>query len=154
MSSVTTSLINTANGTTSLGIQTGNTEGPRIVLNTSNQIILKANSTFNAVIANTTAATVNVPITANSISLGTPSLSTNGFVNLPNGTKMSWGSVNSSNNQTVTLPTTYSSAVYSIQLTPKGDVDRFWVSSSNTSTFQIRHYGTASVEFSYMVIGV
>ena len=65
MSSVTTSLINTANGTTSLGLRTGNTSGPRIELNTSNQVTLKANSTVNTVIANTTSTTLNVPLNVN-----------------------------------------------------------------------------------------
>lgn len=83
MSSVTTSLINTANGTTSLGLRTGNTGGPRIELNTINQVTLKANSTVNTVIANTTSVTSTVPlnvngaisttntVTGNVISLGT-----------------------------------------------------------------------------------
>jgi len=65
MSSVTTSLINTANGTTSLGLRTGNTSGPRIELNTSNQVTLKANSTTNTLIANTTSVNSAVPVNVN-----------------------------------------------------------------------------------------
>lgn len=65
MSSITTSLINTANGTTSLGLQTGNTSGPSIAINTSNQITLKANSTVNAAFANTTNVQTNLPLTVN-----------------------------------------------------------------------------------------
>jgi hypothetical protein len=65
MSSITTSLINTANATTSLGLRTGNTTGPSIVLNTTNQITLKANSVSNTIIANTTGLTTNVPLSVN-----------------------------------------------------------------------------------------
>ena len=65
MSSITTSLINTANGTTSLGLGTGNTSGPSITINTANQITLKANSSVNTAIANTTGFTTNVPLNVN-----------------------------------------------------------------------------------------
>lgn len=65
MSSVTTTQINTIDGTTPLTLRTGNTPGPAIVLNTVDTITLKSNSTVDAASFNTTTITTNLPITVN-----------------------------------------------------------------------------------------
>ena len=63
MSSLTTTSINTANGTTPLTVGTGNTSGPSIVVSSGTDVFIRANTTANVVIANSTALNVNVNTT-------------------------------------------------------------------------------------------
>lgn len=65
MSSVTTTLINTANGSTPLTLSSGNTSGPSVIVTTNDNITLKANSTTNTAIVNTTFFTSAVPLVVN-----------------------------------------------------------------------------------------
>lgn len=55
MSSVTTTSVKTANGTTPLTLSTGNTAGPQVVINGTGTLVLKANSSTNGLFVNTTA---------------------------------------------------------------------------------------------------
>lgn len=67
MSSLTTTTINTANGTTNLTVTTGNTSGPAIVVTSGTNIALRANATANVLIANSlgTNFSANATFTAN-----------------------------------------------------------------------------------------
>ena len=65
MSSVTTTLINTANGATPLTLSSGNTAGPSIIVGTTENLTLKANSTVNTATVNTTFFTTAVPFFVN-----------------------------------------------------------------------------------------
>ena len=63
MSSLTTTSINTANGATNLTVGTGNTSGPTIVVTTGTDIVIRANTTANVFIANSTAVRANAAMT-------------------------------------------------------------------------------------------
>lgn len=67
MSSLTTTTINTANGTTNLTVTTGNNSGPAIVVTSGTNIALRANATANVLIANSlgTNFPANATFTAN-----------------------------------------------------------------------------------------
>lgn len=65
MSSLTTTSINTANGTTNLTLGTGNTVGPAIVVTSGTDVALRGNSSANIIIANTTSLVVNTVSTFN-----------------------------------------------------------------------------------------
>jgi hypothetical protein len=98
MSTLTTSQINTANGTTNLTLTTGNTVGgASIVLNAS---------TANVVI------TGSASVSTNTLVLGTSSITAtqfaNGYTRLPNGLMMQWGTVSSnSSSGSVTFPAAF-----------------------------------------------
>lgn len=63
MSSLTTSQVNTANGATPLTLGTGNTSGPAIVVTGGTDIALKANSSANVFIANSSGIRANAAVT-------------------------------------------------------------------------------------------
>jgi hypothetical protein len=63
MSSVTTSRIDTRDGTTNLTLTTGNTTGAAVIVGTSNTISLRSNSTFNVLTTNSSSVTSNLPVT-------------------------------------------------------------------------------------------
>lgn len=63
MSSLTTTTINTANGTTDLTVRTGNTNGPSVIISAGTNLVLKANSTVNSITINTTSASIDPPTT-------------------------------------------------------------------------------------------
>lgn len=79
MSSLTTTTINTANGTTNLTLSTGNTGGPAIVVTAGTDVALRGNSTANIITANTTSVTINAVSTfnANVVVTGRVSATTN-----------------------------------------------------------------------------
>jgi len=62
MSSLTTTTINTANGTTNLTVTTGNTSGPAIVVSSNNDVWIRANSSTNSFITNATSTRINTPL--------------------------------------------------------------------------------------------
>lgn len=64
MSTLSVKTIDSANGTTTLTIRTGNTFGPKIDVYPNNQIIVSGNSTTQALTINTTAITAALPVTA------------------------------------------------------------------------------------------
>lgn len=83
MSSLTTTSINTANGSTNLTLRTGNTSGPSLLVTSGTDVVIRANTSANVFIANssgiranaamTVANTLNVtsPLTANVLSVTT-----------------------------------------------------------------------------------
>jgi hypothetical protein len=83
MSSLTTTTINTANGTTNLTVATGNTTGPAIVVGSDNSIWIRANSIANVFVTNTTATIINSAATVNStfIASGNATFNSNVTIN-------------------------------------------------------------------------
>lgn len=79
MSSVTTSKIDTRDGTTNLTLTTGNTTGAAIVINTSNTITLKSNSIFDVITANSSATRANTTLTVTGAATLSNTLSTTGL---------------------------------------------------------------------------
>lgn len=83
MSSLTTTSINTANGSTNLTLTTGNTSGPALMVTSGTDVVIRANTSANVFIANsagiranaamTVANTLNVisPLTANVLNVTT-----------------------------------------------------------------------------------
>lgn len=63
MSSLTTTSINTANGFTPLTIGTGNTSGPAIVVSSGTDIAIRANTSANVFIANSSGLRANAAFT-------------------------------------------------------------------------------------------
>ena len=63
MSSLTTTTINTANGATPLTVGTGNTSGPVIVVSNGTDVTIRANTTTNVFIANSSAVRANAAFT-------------------------------------------------------------------------------------------
>lgn len=107
MSSLTTTSINTANGTTNLTVGTGNTSGPVLLVTAGTDVVIRANTSANVFIANSTAIRANAAVTiANSLTVtsniaanvitgnvsftGTPSF-TNVSISTANVTSMSLG---------------------------------------------------------------
>lgn len=66
MSSLTTTTINTANGTTNLTVTTGNPAGPALVVSSNNDVWIRGNSVSNVFMTNTTATIINSSTTVNS----------------------------------------------------------------------------------------
>ena len=116
MSSVTTTKIDTINGTTDLTLTTGNTVGPRIIVTTTtDQGIGFGNSSSNTLVVNTS----GVIVTTNNFTLGSSSLTANGYTRLPNGLLLQWGSATATVNSTTTAEATFStsfSTLYSASL--------------------------------------
>lgn len=63
MSSLTTTSINTANGSTPLTIGTGNSSGPAIVISSGTNVTIVANTTANVFIANSSGLRANAAVT-------------------------------------------------------------------------------------------
>jgi hypothetical protein len=96
------------------------------------------------------------PAKVKAASAGDYSLSTNGYQKLPSGLIMQWGQVTGVNQgslKTVSFPTSFSSEVYSINVTPKDyrtsndfEVDLYSVAAISTSLtqFTIIQEGTSS----------
>lgn len=102
MSSLTTTSINTANGSTNLTLRTGNTSGPSLLVTSGTDVVIRANTSANVFIANssgiranaamTVANTLNItsPLTANVFNV-TSVLSNNIVTNTVNATSMNLG---------------------------------------------------------------
>lgn len=89
MSSLTTTTVNTANGSTDLTLMTGNVSSASIVVRTNGTLSVKANSTVNTISVNTTNITTN-----------TGSFTANGNMSV-NGTFSAVGNSSLSGNTTV-----------------------------------------------------
>lgn len=63
MSSLTTTTINTANGATPLTLTTGNTSGPALVVSGDTDVYIRANTTANVFIANSSGIRANATFT-------------------------------------------------------------------------------------------
>ena len=104
----------------------------------------------------------DVSFPSNNLGIGTPSLGTNGYSRLPNGLLLQWGtsaSIAQDSSATVTYPVAFSTAVYSVMLTPIGAINTTsgGTESADTVTitnFVIRHGGDGSRTFYWMAIGV
>lgn len=103
-----------------------------------------------------------VTMSNNTFNLGSSSLGTNGYSRLPNGLLLQWGtsaSIAQDSSATVTYPVAFSTAVYSVMLTPIGAINTTsgGTESADTVTitnFVIRHGGDGSRTFYWMAIGV
>lgn len=80
MSSLTTTTINTANGTTNLTLSTGNTSGPAIVVTSGTNLAMRGNSTANIITVNTSSVIVNAASTFNSNTTFSANISVTGSV--------------------------------------------------------------------------
>lgn len=70
MSSLTTTSINTANGSTNLTVGTGNSSGPVLLVTAGTDVVIRANTSANVFIANSTAIRANAAVTiANSLTV-------------------------------------------------------------------------------------
>ena len=63
MSSLTTTSINTANGSTPLTVGTGNTSGPAIIVSGGTDVAIRANTSANVFIANSSGLRANAALT-------------------------------------------------------------------------------------------
>ena len=169
MSSLTTTSINTVNGITNLTLGTGNTSGPAIIISTGNTITLRANSTANVIIANSSTITANgalvvtgsstlVGLTATTMNLGTPSIATTGHSRLPNGLLIQWGTVSvNATIGTITFPTAFAVNPYSVQVTATSgtSANAAGVTAVSTTTATVRSASIATSSTAYwMAIGV
>lgn len=64
MSSLTTTTVTSANGATDLTIRTGNTSGPSLVVKSQTDVVIKANTSADVFIANSSAIRANTNFTA------------------------------------------------------------------------------------------
>lgn len=170
MSSLTTTLINTINGTTNLTLQTGNSAAARIILGSGAQgVVIAANGSSNTITVNTSVMTANVSATfsgnvsaatvnATGFNLTGSSISTTGYTRLPNGLLMQWGTVSSNSSAgTVTFSTPFAAAPYSVVVTPQSNVganSAAAVTSANTTAALIRTTNATSYTFYYLALGV
>jgi hypothetical protein len=162
MSSVTTTKIDTINGTTDLTLTTGNTVGPKIVVTTTtDQGIGFGNSSSNSLVVNSS----GVNVTTNNFTLGSFSLGANGYTRLPNGLLLQWGSatgtVNNSNTAEVIFSTSFST-LYSLTVTTAGfnmlapTAQPAVINATSTSSFTWKTSYTAgavSANIYYIAIG-
>lgn len=178
MSTLTTSLVNTANGTTNLTLTTGNTSGPVILVTGGTDVNIRANTTgANVFIANstqvrTTVATtiannltvannlnVTGTLTPATLTLGTPSIATSGHSRLPNGLLLQWGTVTgvTSTAGSITFPTAFAAAPYSISVQPTvaSAETVMAVTAVSSTTATVRSVsGTVANTAYWMAIGV
>lgn len=165
MSSVTTTTINTINGTTDLTLQTGNTSAAKIVVRAGGGISFAANSSGNSVIiaANgnigignstptnkmvvsggitSTSLTCNSAIvSSNTFTLGTSGVSANGYTWLPNGFLMQWGTFVCNTTSQPTFPVAFKNSVLSLQVTPRSTIYR----GANVIAVGTLNLGNASI---------
>jgi hypothetical protein len=170
MSSLTTTLINTINSTTNLTLQTGNSAAGKIVIGSGGEgFILTVNSVQNTVSINSTYMVANVAavfsgnvsgatINATAFNLSGSSISTTGYSRLPNGLLMQWGTVvSNSSSGTITFPSNFAAAPYSVVLTPQANVganSAGAVTATNTSAATVRTANATSYTFYYLALGV
>jgi uncharacterized protein (DUF2062 family) len=169
MSSLTTTLINTANGSTNLTLGTGNTSGPALVVSSGSGVTIRANATSNVFVANSSTIAANVAMTvantltattinATSFNLGTPSIATSGHSRLPNGLLVQWGTVSvNSTTGSITFPTAFAASPYSLQITATatGNTEQAAVTAITTTTASVRssRETTAATQY-YLALGV
>lgn len=73
MSSLTTTSINTANGSTNLTLRTGNTSGPSLLVTSGTDVVIRANTSANVFIANSSGIIANAAMTvANTLNVTSP----------------------------------------------------------------------------------
>lgn len=165
MSSLTTTTVNTKDGTTNLTLQTGNSAAARIVLGAAGGITLGANSTANVIVASSTLINVSVnanmlTVNASALNLTGVSIGTSGYSRLPNGLLMQWGTVvANSTSGSVTFPISFGSTPFSVQITPQstGGTNTavgHAVTATTTTTATVRNTNAVSFTYYYMALGV
>lgn len=116
---------------------------------------LDIDPTQSATFSNNLIVTRNVTaanLTATSMLLGNSSISPNGYITLPGGIKLQWGTAAITTSiTTVNFPVTFDAVVYSVVITPTISDDA-WVVSSNTTAF--RADTDVNQTINYMAIGV
>lgn len=63
MSSLTTTTVTTANGATNLTVRTGNTSGPSLIVKSQTDVVIRANTSTDVFIANSSAIRANTAVT-------------------------------------------------------------------------------------------
>lgn len=165
MSSLTTTTVNTKDGTTNLTLQTGNSAAARIVLGSGGGITLGANSTANVIVANSTLINVSananmLTVNASALNLTGVSIGTSGYSRLPNGLLMQWGTVvANSTSGSITFPISFGSTPFSVQITPQstGGTNTaigHAVTATTTTTATVRNTNATSFTYYYMALGV
>ena len=104
----------------------------------------------------------NATVQTNTFTLGTSSISANGYSRLPNGLLLQWGTQTAVSNATTTATANFATAfttLYSVQLTGKGVINQSltWLASTNTTAFiWSTTYGAtaSSTTINYMAIGI
>lgn len=106
----------------------------------------------------------NLTVSSNTLTLGTSSISPNGYTRLPNGLLMQWGtqtaSVNSSTTATATFPIAFPTALYSVSvmvLQAGTAADASVANTANTTAIVWKNSNTgvaASKQMYYTAIGV
>ena len=173
MSSLTTTTVRSANGTTNLTLATGNTDGAAIVVTGGTEVFIRANTTANVFNINASSMRANVAsvaltgnlavtstINATSFNLGTPSIATSGHTRLPNGLLMQWGTVTANlTSGSITFPTTFAANPYTVILTSQstGGTNTaigHAVTAVSTTTATVRTTNATSYTFYYSALGV
>lgn len=137
MSSISTTTINTANATTPLTLATGNTAGPSLIVDSGTDVFIRANTTANVFIANSTSIRANAAVTvANSLTItGLTTVNTSSFTGNANFININATAVSSTNSTvtgTLTLATS-SRATEGFTTLPNGLL-MCWGSASGTTT--------------------
>ena len=135
--------------------------------NTSNQpraiwSVFGNNNTSSLNIAVPLQISTNATVQTNTFTLGTSSISANGYSRLPNGLLLQWGTQTAVSNATTTATANFATAfttLYSVQLTGKGVINESptWLASTNTTAFiwTTTYPATAaSTTINYMAIGI
>lgn len=162
MSTLTTTTVNTIDGTTNLTLQTGNSAAARIVLNSSTGgITLGGNSSANVIVANSTlinvSANVNMlTVNTNVLNISGSSITTSGHSRLPNGLLMQWGTVSANSSAgSITFSTAFAATPYSVQLTSLSNVAVGQaITATTTTTATIRTANATTYTFYYLALGV
>lgn len=116
------------------------------VTGNANAVNITATANINMAVAN---------ITSNTLTLGTSSITANGFSRLPNGLLYQWGSVvANSTTASFNLPTSFTTAVYSVTATANNTTPIIGVTTANTTQLTIRTPGATSYLVFWMAIGV
>jgi hypothetical protein len=103
----------------------------------------------------------NLTVSSNTLTLGTSSITANGYTRLPNGLLMQWGTQAAANTSSgnVTFPVAFTTAVYSVNITGTqtftGLLGGTGTAGVNTTVIQVRTTNTgAGVTAYWMAIGV
>lgn len=127
--------------------------------NLSVQSSLSVNSTVSILgnaSVNATISAVGMNVSSNSFTLGSSSLTANGYSRLPNGLLMQWGTVSVNTSAgSITFPAAFSS-VYSLQVTPTSNVSSHMpaVTALSTTTASVRSSNTTANTNYWIAIGV
>lgn len=145
------STVNAVHTTSNLSISNSTTQ-----FLANRNYLLVGNSTVNTVVNSSSIDTSEVIVSSNTINLGNPTKSSNGYTYLPNGIKMNWGVVSSNSTVgTVTFTSSYSE-VYVVTATTTNTEFTYQpaVVSQNTTTAEIRTSNSTTKDIYWTAIGV